>query len=212
MWGTIRLVLAGLGLVCAVAAIVSDVRGRMPEARAFRPAVMVLALAVAALGPSTYPSYKLYVLLGLALALAGDILMMLPKKRFVEGMAAFVAGNILFCQAFRDSPPRVVSYGTLIPLVLLGLLAYFMLGRNLGPLRFPVFVYIAALVVMVWLASDRFVETGGTGSALAFAGAVLFLVSDAVLAFNRFNRPIAGAQPIILGTFYPAMLLIALSA
>ena len=46
---------------------------------------------------------------------------------------------------------------------------------------------------------------------LAFAGAVLFLISDSVLAYDRFARKIGPAQIIILGTYFPAQLLISLS-
>ena len=49
------------------------------------------------------------------------------------------------------------------------------------------------------------------GPWLAAAGSLLFLVSDTVLALNRFYRPFKGAQAIILSTFYSALLLIALS-
>ncbi|MGZ5469974.1 MAG: lysoplasmalogenase family protein, partial [Candidatus Aminicenantales bacterium] len=60
-------------------------------------------------------------------------------------------------------------------------------------------------------AAGRFVDLGGLRPLLAFAGAVLFLISDSVLAYDRFGRKIGPAQIIILGTYFPAQLLIALS-
>jgi uncharacterized membrane protein YhhN len=64
---------------------------------------------------------------------------------------------------------------------------------------------------MAWLAAERFVYFGGAGTLMACAGAVLFLVSDSVLAYDRFAGRIGGAQLLILGTYFPAQALIALS-
>lgn len=46
---------------------------------------------------------------------------------------------------------------------------------------------------------------------LAAAGATLFMVSDAVLALNRFRTPFRLAQAAIMSTYVAAQLLIALS-
>ena len=40
---------------------------------------------------------------------------------------------------------------------------------------------------------------------------MLFVVSDAALATNRFRGAFASAQLLVLGTYYPAQWLIALS-
>ena len=49
------------------------------------------------------------------------------------------------------------------------------------------------------------------GSRLAAVGATLFMASDAVLALNRFRRPLRGAQAVIMLTYVAAQALIALS-
>jgi uncharacterized membrane protein YhhN len=64
---------------------------------------------------------------------------------------------------------------------------------------------------MAAFAAGRFVDGGGTRPLLAFAGAILFLISDSVLAYDRFAKKLSPAQAIILGTYFPAQLLIALS-
>ncbi len=55
------------------------------------------------------------------------------------------------------------------------------------------------------------VDPEASGALLACAGAVLFVVSDSVLAVNRFRRPFAAAQAVVLGTHFSAQYLIALS-
>ena len=78
-------------------------------------------------------------------------------------------------------------------------------------MKIPVFVYIAAITVMAGFAAARYVDLGGTRPFLAFLGAILFLVSDSTLAYDRFAKKMPHAQIIILGTYFPAQLLIALS-
>jgi len=88
---------------------------------------------------------------------------------------------------------------------------FFLLAPGLGKMKLPVLVYIAAITIMAGFAAGRFVDLGGTQPLLAFAGAVLFLISDSVLAYDRFAKKIRPAQILILGTYFPAQLLIALS-
>jgi uncharacterized membrane protein YhhN len=88
---------------------------------------------------------------------------------------------------------------------------FFILAPKLGPMKVPVFVYIAAITTMAGFAATRYVDRGGARPLLAFIGAVLFLVSDSVLAYDRFARKVPAARIIILGTYFPAQLLIALS-
>jgi uncharacterized membrane protein YhhN len=74
-----------------------------------------------------------------------------------------------------------------------------------------VLVYIGAITTMAVFAAGRYIALGGTKPLLAFLGAVLFLVSDSVLAYDRFGRKIGPARILVLGTYFPAQLLIALS-
>jgi uncharacterized membrane protein YhhN len=153
----------------------------------------------------------MFILAGLICSLSGDIALMFPQRGFRPGLVAFLAAQVLYILAFRPGPGRTVSVGLLLPFMIYGLLMFRMLAPGLGALKLPVFVYIAAITVMAWLAAGRFIELGGLKPLLAFAGAVLFLISDSVLAFDRFGKRIGPAQAIILGTYFPAQILIALS-
>jgi len=88
---------------------------------------------------------------------------------------------------------------------------FFLLAPKLGPMKVPVFVYIAAITTMAGFAAARYVDVGGTKTLLAFAGGILFLISDSVLAYDRFAKKVPLARLFVLGTYFPAQLLIALS-
>jgi uncharacterized membrane protein YhhN len=199
-------------LLSAVLAIWSVVKDRRRLHFVTKPLTTTLIITVAALAATPVPAaYKTLVLAGLLCSLFGDIALMFPEKRFTAGLAAFLAAQVLYILAFKPRPGHPVSITTFLPFVLYGLLMFFLLAPRLGPMKFPVFVYVAAITTMAGFAAGRFIDLGGTRTLLAFAGAVLFLISDSVLAYDRFAQKIPAARIIILGTYFPAQLLIALS-
>jgi uncharacterized membrane protein YhhN len=206
------IVLGAGAVVSAVLATWSEAASRRRVHLAAKPLTTALIIAVAAVAAAPVPAaYKTLVLAGLCFSLLGDVALMFPDKWFTAGLAAFLAAQVLYILAFRPQPGHPPSPATFLPFVLFGLLMFFLLAPKLGPMKLPVFVYIAAITTMAGFAAARFVDRGGTKSLLAFIGAVLFLVSDSVLAYDRFARKIPGARIIILGTYFPAQLLIALS-
>jgi uncharacterized membrane protein YhhN len=206
------IVLSACVFLSAGVAIWSDAKDRLRLFRVAKPLTTLMIIVVAALAAAPMPAeYKALVLAGLMCSLLGDIALAAPEKWFMAGLFAFLAAQILYMLAFRPRPGHPVSAGTFLPFILYGLLMFFILAPGLGRLKISVLVYIAAITIMAGFAAGRFVDLGGTRPLLAFAGAVLFLISDSVLAYNRFGRKIGLAQAIILGTYFPAQLLIALS-
>jgi uncharacterized membrane protein YhhN len=78
-------------------------------------------------------------------------------------------------------------------------------------LRLPVIGYVAVLGAMCAQALARAMAVGTSASRVAAIGAVLFLTSDALLAFDRFHTRLDAAPLLVLGTYYVAQLLLALS-
>jgi len=206
----VNVLLCGLALASAILCIAAYENGRDAIARVFKPLTMLFVLAVAVQPSlSTPPSYRALVVAGLVFSLAGDVFLMLPSDRFVAGLASFLVGHLLYIAAFAGAgcfEPRA-----LLPFLLVGGVVYVRLYPHVGALRFPVLAYVAAIAVMAWLATARWLGVGQLGSLLACIGAVLFVASDAALAVNRFVRPFRGSQTVVLGTYFPAQMLIALS-
>lgn len=211
-WSNLTIALAAGALFSAVLATWSQAASRRRLHLVTKPLTTGLVIAVAAAAAAPVPAaYKTLVLAGLAFSLLGDVALMFPDKWFTAGLVAFLAAQVLYILAFKPLPGHPVSPATFLPFVLFGLLMFFLLAPKLGPMKIPVFVYIAAITTMAGFAAARFVDRGGTRPLLAFVGAVLFLISDSVLAYDRFARKVPGARIIILGTYFPAQLLIALS-
>ncbi len=206
-------ILAGLALLAGAVAIAADARGRRTAVYVSRPAAIVcLMLAALLKSPADAPPpYRILILAGLAASLAGDVFMILPRKRFAAGLAAFLCAQLCYGCAFWKFPIHALSNALLLPFLVFGLLAFRAVAPAAGKLKLPVLIYVAAITGMAWMAAGRFVHLGGAAALAAFAGALLFLASDTALAWNRFVRPFDRAQLVILGTYIPAQALIALS-
>jgi uncharacterized membrane protein YhhN len=198
--------------ISAAVTVWAEHRGKRRAVYVAKPLTTSLILALAASAPHPVSrGYQALVCAGLLFSLAGDVFLMLPRDRFVAGLASFLVAHLFYIAAFAPRPVTLAA-----PLVLAVLLAYGIvlmraLWPRLGGLRTPVAVYAAALLVMAWQAAARWVVTDTTPALAAAVGAGLFVVSDSVLAWERFRRRRAYGQALVLGTYFSAQWLIASS-
>jgi uncharacterized membrane protein YhhN len=174
------------------------------------PIALVAAL-VAVAGGAHGEAYRRLLVGGLLLSMAGDVLPLFPN-RFVAGLGSFLAAHLVYLAAFSiDAGARVAL---LVPFAVFGVLMLRALWPRLGAERGPVAVYVAVIAAMGWRAAARAVSPGVSepSGTLALAGALCFMTSDSVLAVNRFVRPFAAADAVVMTTYYAAQTLIALSA
>ena len=209
--------LAGLGLLVAASALLA-IRGHYPGAsRAlvylFKPLTTLLILALAARPRRlAVPGYRGPIVAGLIFSLLGDVFLMLPGDRFLAGLASFAVTHVCYLAAFRGDvgwAPRRAPF-----LVCGGLAAALVavLWPGLPPaLRAPVVLYAALLAAMTAQAVGRAARLDRRSAWVAAAGAALFLCSDSFLALDRFGFPFAASRAVVLGTYFTAQWLIALS-
>lgn len=179
----------------------------------FKPLTTALILALLFLSdPSLAQPYTRLIGLGLLFSLMGDIWLVLPRDRFLQGLASFLLAQLCYAYAFfRGASANGFGWA----LLLLGLVAALVLGY-LWPglstsLKPAVTVYVAAITAMAALAVGRALAESTTSGLFAATGALLFMASDATLAVSRFRKPFPLSQAVVLGTYYAAQLLIAAS-
>ncbi|XP_051846022.1 lysoplasmalogenase [Antechinus flavipes] len=137
---------------------------------------------------------------GLLCSALGDFFLIWPS-RFLFGMAAFSAAHLCYLGALGWHPlrphllgPVAAAFGAYVGL----------LQPQLPPgLGLPVLLYAALLGLVLWRALAR----GGP----AALGGLFFSVSDAVLAWDTFVRPLPPGRLIIMVTYYAAQALLALA-
>ncbi len=203
--------LSTLVLASALLDIRAEHKGDRRQVYVFKPLTTLLIILVALQGAhGAAGAYRALVVAGLVCSLAGDVFLMLPRERFVAGLVSFLFAHLFYVAAFTLDGGRPRAW-TAVPLLLYGALMLRLLWARLGKLKVPVVVYVAVILSVAWQAANRWLASGDGGSAAAFAGALLFVASDSALAWNRFRGGFGGAQALILGTYFAAQWLIALS-
>ena len=143
----------------------------------------------------------------LAFGGAGDIALLGSNDAaFTAGLAAFLASHLAWIVVLRQRPgggrlrarpalaaPYIAAFG--------GLNVY--LWKRTGPDRIPVIVYSVVLLAMSLAALD-------SGSSKAAAGGALFLVSDSLLALEKFaDMRLPAHQGLVMATYTSAQALLA---
>jgi uncharacterized membrane protein YhhN len=184
----------------------------------FKTLTTVLVIVLAAQRGQPGTAFTRALRAGLLLSLVGDVALLWPQQGFLPGLVAFLLAHLAYLVAFSRAvrfgarPQAFAFYAVLAAAVL----AVLWPGVPEG-LRAPVVAYVLCLAAMaaqtatVWLAAR---QHGAPGVDLALArraalGGLLFLCSDALLAFNRFHTPLPAAGLLILGTYWSAQWLIA---
>lgn len=209
MWVTLLTVLV---VISAALTISAEYHGPRRVVYIFKPLTLLFIIALALLPKyPVEPFYRYMILAGLACSLAGDVFLMLPSDRFMQGLLCFLVAHLCYIAAFVFAGGRAVSAWVGAALVIYGGLMLGLLWRRLGKLKAPVIVYMIMILLMGVTALSWYLKTRQGGSFLAALGAVLFIASDSLLAVNRFRGGFRSAQFLILSTYFAAQWLIALS-
>lgn len=202
--------------LCAAADWLAVASGRRRLEHLAKPAVMValVGLAVSLMpGSPASEAARPWFILALVASLVGDVLLMLPRERFVGGLLAFLAAHLAYIAGLGLI---VAGDGSVLGGVILGLLVVGavlgLVGRRIvGAVRFgrpgllwPIVAYMAVISVMVLAAS-------ATGRPTAFAGAILFYASDAILASDRFVERRRYGKVLTHVTYHTGQALLVLS-
>lgn len=211
---TPQLALAAVAVLVAVLAI----RAHYLEDRqrwqvyAFKPLATLLILALALSLSPARPDYQWAIAAGLVLSTAGDVFLMLPRDRFVAGLASFLLAHLCYLRAFSIEVPFGAGLLLWLPFFVAGGMVVALVWPGLKPaLRGPVVVYVIVIAAMAGQATGRWYAAGSAVALAAAVGAGLFVVSDAVLAIDRFRWPFRAARAVTLTTYWAAQLLIAIS-
>lgn len=202
-----------LFVVSVVAAVTAHGFGNHRLVYVFKPlstALLVpLALGAAHDAGSTY---VVWIIAGLLLSLAGDVFLMLPADRFREGLASFFLAHVAYLAAFSTDSGWFAHGAPYLLYALAGAALLPRLWPGVPPvLRIAVLLYVVVLLLMAAQAGSRALELQTLPAAAAALGGLLFVVSDTVLAWNRFRAPVWAAPVLVHASYFPAQWLIAVS-
>ncbi len=181
----------------------------------FKPLVMLLAIFYVAdpLRQRRTPTrFDALLMGGLAFSLAGDSFLMFPGY-FIPGLVSFLIAHLFYIALFRQGMPWFPSRRALVVTLGFGAAMYAFLFGGLNPvLRIAVAAYVCVIALMAAQAVGRALVLRDKASAAVAVGACFFMLSDSLLATNKFAFPLPMAQFWVLTTYYVAQLLIACNA
>jgi uncharacterized membrane protein YhhN len=150
------------------------------------------------------------VLWALVFSTLGDILLMGVGQYahfFLLGLAAFLVAHVFyiysFSTLFRGKKGYLQQYpGFILPflLYLVGLLYWLWSGIPMA-MKGAVAVYAATITIMALLALHLRGVISDYSARWLFLGAVLFVLSDSMIAINKFGYPFPEARVAIMGTY-----------
>lgn len=212
---TIFLILFGLASLAELSAHVFH----WPDVRLVtKPSLLVLLIAwYITTARQSNQSLSTMLLAALVFSWGGDVLLMgTGDLYFMLGLGSFLLAHVFYIFTFRqfrneDETNALQGLQRIrfaFPIVLFGTGLVIILYPNLGGLTVPVLIYAGVLTVMVLNALFRFGRTTSPSFAYVFGGAILFMISDSVLAINKFLEPVEGAGIWIMLTYIAAQFFI----
>lgn len=155
----------------------------------------------------------------LAFSWVGDVLLLFQSKEelyFIGGLLAFLVAHLFYIFAYRQFRTEdrskellgVQRFRFSFPIILAGTGLITVLYAHLGTLKIPVIIYALVLMFMVLNALFRFGRTSLGSFSMVFFGATLFMISDSMIAVNKFLTPIAYSGLWIMLTYVGAQYLI----
>lgn len=181
----------------------------MPLLQQVAKPLLIPALLVWVLTLSFPLPYKWLLVSGLLFSWLGDIALMLEKQHpllFIVGLVCFLITHAFYISYFLKQRSPAPSLLKKYPLLVLIVLAYgvglvlFLLPK-LGDLTIPVIVYATLICTMLLCSLHIFYKVNRTSAILYISGAVFFVLSDSLLAINKFYQPFTGAGVGIMLTY-----------
>jgi uncharacterized membrane protein YhhN len=198
--------------VLAALAIRAEQIGARTQVYLFKPLTTICILLIALLAPPPFrPGYHIPIVLGLLFSLIGDVLLMLPRDRFLAGLASFLIALLCYLAAFVNVAGYPTSPPIAILLLVYGLWLLRRLWPRLGTHRWPVMVYATVLLLMCAASFNQLWQDPAPRTWFGFAGAVLFVTSDSMLALDRFVTRDRQRRGLVLASYFAAQWLIAVS-
>jgi uncharacterized membrane protein YhhN len=171
--------------------------------------LMPLLVVMLVKGSSLKINNNRLLLMALLFSWAGDVLLLFTYKNelfFIAGLLSFLCAHIMYIFYFshiKGPQPSLLKHRPwLVVAALLYVAAFvFLLYPNLGALRLPVLVYACVIITMLLYSLHAYRQLPKQTANTFVVGAVFFVLSDSLLAINKFYAPFPLAGVAIMLTY-----------
>jgi uncharacterized membrane protein YhhN len=141
----------------------------------------------------------------LLLCAAGDVALEIgAEEYFIIGLGFFLIAQIMFIVTFsRDFKMQKSRIPIIVIFAIYALAMAIVMTPSLREMAIPVYFYLVVITLMGIFAALRAAKNKFT-----LYGAVSFIVSDSIIAINKFMMPVPAADYLVMATYYLALFLI----
>ncbi|MGO4905079.1 lysoplasmalogenase [Flavobacterium sp. W20_MBD1_R3] len=160
---------------------------------------------------------KKILLIALSFSWIGDIILMFADKGelyFIAGLIAFLLSHIFYIILFSKQLKIYLKKSKIIFWIGVTSIAFYLivimliLLPSLGDLKIPVFVYALTISIMLLFALKGFLNWQKPANSYILIGAITFVASDSILAFDKFHVPLQYSAFLVMATYLTAQYLI----
>ncbi len=187
-----------LNLVAIPVYWVARTRNNLKLVAVIQPATTLLSIAIVVLGlpgPANLPGFSIWILIGMALALIGDInnVNMADDRTLMRGLVLFLLAYLVYATAlsvYNGFHPQDLVVAVVLLVLYAAQMAY--LWPGLGAWKVPVLAYGLLMPFLVSRAISTFFGGAFTfpQSLLLSLGAVMVYLGDLEIGIERFRRPL----------------------
>lgn len=163
--------------------------------------------------------FRQLILFALFFSWGGDTLLMFVESKgehfFLFGLVSFLLTHILYTTAFFKTVSWNKGFLWKNKWVVIPFLIFFLVFQNYllpdveGEMQIPVAVYSSIIILMVLAALNLNKIIEEKTFQLVFFGALLFMLSDSIIALNKFKSPISHSHIWIMSLYLLGQYLIA---
>ena len=156
-----------------------------------------------------YPRWRVHVLAALVFSWAGDVFL-ISSDWFMAGLVSFLIAHIFYIVAYQKTGAATgqLKAVDIVKFVIYGAALIWFIYPGLGDLLVPVLIYALVLLGMGVWAHKRRGATSTASFKLVALGAILFAISDGLIAVNKFAYPIPAERILIMSIYISAQYLI----
>ncbi len=160
----------------------------------------------------------IYLYLAMLFSFFGDVLLMFMDQGeiyFISGLAAFLFAQVFYIITYRHNrykksnvPGQAIKMAYSLLALAYTVILWISLFPHLGEMLLPVTLYTITIFGMVITAIFRYNRTSTLSFYMVFFGAVIFLLSDSIIAINKFMVPVLYERILVISTYMIAQFLI----
>ncbi|WP_300604174.1 lysoplasmalogenase [Niabella sp.] len=158
--------------------------------------------------------FKKWIIGALLFSAGGDTLLMFANNKelyFILGLVSFLIAHVFYILCFHFIKTQESVSGKWYTAIIVGVYYFFMMSfllPHLDALKIPVLVYGIVISFMLLLAMHLYDLADHKTAQMILTGAIFFVVSDSVLAMNKFYHPTAWGGWAIMTTYVLAQWLL----